>query len=76
MDFSFSLEEQALQKRVRQLAQEQIAAIAAQVDESDRVSPELMRILAQAGLLRYYVPEEYGGYGVKVIRQCIISEDQ
>jgi len=75
MDFSFSPEEQELQKRVRQLAQEQIAPIAAEVGESNRVSPELMRILAQAGLLRYCVPEEYGGYGVKVALLCIIREE-
>jgi len=75
MDFSFSPEEQELQKRVRRLAQEQIAPIAAEVSESNRVSPELMRILAQAGLLRYCVPEEYGGYGVKVVLLCIIREE-
>jgi acyl-CoA dehydrogenase len=75
MDFSFTPEEQELQQRVRRLAEEQIAPIAAQVDESSRVSPELMRILAQANLFRYTVPEEYGGYGVRVMRLCIIREE-
>jgi acyl-CoA dehydrogenase len=75
MDFSFTPEEQELQTRVRRLAEEQIASIAAEVDESNRVSPELMRILSQANLLRYNVPEEYGGYGVKVVRLCIIREE-
>jgi acyl-CoA dehydrogenase len=75
MDFSFTPEEQELQQRVRRLAEEQIAPIATQVDESSRVSPELMRILAQASLFRYTVPEEYGGYGVGVMRLCIIREE-
>ena len=75
MDFSFTTEERELQARVRDLAEEQIAPIAAEVDESDRVSPELMAILAEAGLLRYNVPEEYGGYGVKVMLLCIIREE-
>lgn len=75
MDFSFSPEEQELQTSVKKLAQERIAPIAAEVDESDRVSPELMAILAQANLLRYCVPEEYGGYGVNVMRLCIIREE-
>jgi len=35
MDHSFSPEEQELQKRVRQLAREQITPIAAEVDESN-----------------------------------------
>ncbi len=34
-----------------------------------------MSILAETGLLRYTVPEEYGGYGVKVINLCIIREE-
>lgn len=75
MDFSFSSEEQELQLAVRRLAEERIAPIAAEVDESDRVSPELMRILADANLLRYTVPEGYGGYGVKVMNLCIIREE-
>jgi acyl-CoA dehydrogenase len=75
MDFNPTPQEQELQQRVRQLAQEQIAPIAAQVDESNRVSPELMRILADADLLRYTVPEEYGGYGIKVMNLCIIREE-
>ena len=75
MDFSFTPEEQELQQRARRLAEQQIAPIAAEVDESDRVSPELMRILADSNLLRYNVPEEYGGYGVKVVLLCIIREE-
>ena len=71
----FSPEEQELQERARRLAEERIAPIAAEVDESDRVSPELMRILSEASLLRYCVPEEYGGYGIKVVHLCIIREE-
>jgi acyl-CoA dehydrogenase len=75
MDFNLTPQEQELQHRVRQLAQERIAPLAAEVDESNRVSPELMRILADAKLLRYTVPEEYGGYGIKVMNLCIIREE-
>ncbi len=75
MDFSLTPEEKELQQRVRQLAEEQITPIAAAVDESSRVSPELMGILADANLLRYTVPEEYGGYGIKVVNLCIIREE-
>ena len=75
MDFSFTPEEAELQQQVRRLGQEKIAPIAAQVDESDRVSTELMGILSQSSLLRHCVPEEYGGYGVNVMRLCIIREE-
>ncbi|MBM3943123.1 MAG: acyl-CoA dehydrogenase [SAR202 cluster bacterium] len=75
MDFSFIPLEQELQKRVRKLAQDEIAPIAAEADESGRVHRGLMSILARSGLLRYCVPQEFGGYGVKVIRLCLIREE-
>lgn len=75
MNFNLTPEQQELQQRVRTLAQEQIAPMAAAVDETNYVSPELMRILAEAGLLRYTVPEEYGGVGIRVIDLCIIREE-
>ena len=74
MDFSFTTEEHALQQQVRRLAEELIAPIAEEADESGRVHRGLMRILAEAGLLRYCVPAEYGGYGVRVTNLCIIRE--
>ena len=61
MDFSFTPQEQELQQRVRHLAEEQIAPIAHEADESHQVHRGLMEILAQSDLLRYNVPEEYGG---------------
>jgi len=75
MNFNLTPEQQDLQQQVRTLAQKQIAPIAAAVDETNYVSPELMRILAEAGLLRYTVPEEYGGVGIRVIDLCIIREE-
>ena len=75
MDFTLTPQQQDLRHQVRALAQEQIAPIAAEVDESSRVSPELMRILSDAGLLRHTVPAEYGGYGIQVTNLCIIREE-
>ena len=75
MNFNLTPEQRDLQQQVRTLAQKQIAPIAAAVDETNYVSPELMRILAEAGLLRYTVPEEYGGVGIRVIDLCIIREE-
>ncbi len=75
MDFAFTPEQQALKNSVRRLAEERIVPIAEEADESNRVHRGLMAVLAEAGLLRYCVPEEYGGYGVKVINLCIVREE-
>ena len=75
MDFSFTPKQTELQQWVRQIAEEKIAPIAEEADESPTVHAGLMAILANEGLLRYCVPEEYGGAGVRVMDLCIIREE-
>ena len=75
MDFSFTEEQQELRNRVRHVAENQIAPIAEEADESPTVHAGLMAILANEGLLKYCVPEEYGGVGIRVMDLCIIREE-
>jgi acyl-CoA dehydrogenase len=75
MHFTLTPAQQDLQHQVRAVAREQIAPLAAVVDETNHVSPELMHILADAGLLRYTVPDAYGGCGIRVTDLCIIREE-
>ena len=75
MDFSLTPEDLELQRKTRQLAEERIAPIAEEADESSRVHSGLMAILADSGLLRYCLPEEYGGHGIKVMSLCIVREE-
>ncbi len=75
MDFALTPGQQALQDSARRLAEERIAPIAEEADESARVHPELMSLLAESELLRHTVPEGYGGYGVRVVNLCIIREE-
>ena len=75
MDFAFTPEQQTLKDSTRRLAEERIAPIAEEADESPTVHRGLMAILADSGLLRYTVPEDYGGFGVQVTNLCIIREE-
>ena len=75
MDFAFTNEQAELKQRVRRLGEEKIAPIAEEADESPTVHAGLMAILAESGLLKYCVPEEYGGVGVRVMDLCIIREE-
>ena len=58
MDFSLTPEQQALKDSSRRLAEERIAPIAEEADESSSVHRGLMAILAESGLLRHTVPKE------------------
>ena len=75
MDFAFTPGQQALKESTRRLAEERIAPIAEEADESPAVHRGLMAVLAESELLRYTVPEDYGGFGVKVMNLCIIREE-
>ena len=75
MDFAFTPKQVELQQWVRQIAEEKIFPIAEEADESPAVHAGLMAILANEGLLKYCVPEEYGGVGVRVMDLCIIREE-
>lgn len=76
MDFMFTEEQKELRRRVREFAEEKLAPLAPEVDESDEISWDLVKLLADEGLLRLMVPKEYGGDGmVSCVNICIVREE-
>lgn len=75
MDLFFSDEQLALRQRVRRLAEEQLAPIAAEVDESHSLRWDVVRILAEAGLFRLVIPREYEGEGISAVSVCLTREE-
>lgn len=75
MDFSMTAEQKELQQRVRRLAEERLAPLAPVADESSDLTPEVTQTLAEAGLFKYVIPQEYGGNGIQVMNVSIIREE-
>lgn len=76
MEFMLSEEQKELRRRVRKLAEEKLAPIAPEVEESNEISWGLVRLLANEGLLRLMVPKEFGGAGlVSCVNVCIVREE-
>lgn len=75
MEFEFSEEEKMLREQVRKLAKEEIAPLTAEIEETENVASQLIKILAEQGLYTLFAPEEYGGTGVKVVQICIVREE-
>jgi alkylation response protein AidB-like acyl-CoA dehydrogenase len=75
MDFRFTEEQEMLRNKVRKFAEEKLAPMAAAVDESDEVSWEMVKLMAQQDLFRLLVPKEYGGAGMKSTTNCIVREE-
>ncbi len=64
-----------MRELARALAREQVAPLAAQVDEAERYPAESLRGLARAGLMGLYVPEAYGGAGLGTLAFCLAVEE-
>ncbi|MBI2328879.1 MAG: acyl-CoA dehydrogenase family protein [Chloroflexi bacterium] len=75
MDFRFSEDEEMLRSKVRRFAEEKLAPLAAEVDELDEVSWEVARLLGEQGLFSLFIPEGYGGVGLKAMLVCIAREE-
>ena len=75
MDFEFNEQQEALKAKVRKLAEEKLAPLAPEVDETNVISWEVVRLLTGERLFRLVAPEEYGGDGIKSVNMCIVREE-
>ena len=75
MDFAFTKEQEMLKTEIRRFAEEKLEPIAAEVDELDEVSWEVVRLLAEQELFCLLTPKEYGGVGATATSICIAREE-
>ena len=60
---------------IREIAEEQIAPHAAEVDQQARFPDEALKALSETGFHAAHIPEEFGGSGVDALAACIIIEE-
>ena len=65
----------ALREAIRDLAEQQIAPYAKDVDEEERFPQEALDALNAAGFNAIHVPEEYGGQGGDSLAAVIVIEE-
>jgi isovaleryl-CoA dehydrogenase len=64
-----------LREAVRRFAEERIAPLAAEIDESNEFPQHLWPALGEVGLLGITVAEEYGGSGLGYLAHCVAMEE-
>lgn len=75
IEFSFTEEQQMLREMVRDFTNNEIKPIAKKIDEDEKIPEELIKKIADLGLLGAAFPVEYGGGGFGEIGYCIIQEE-
>ncbi|MEK7839438.1 MAG: acyl-CoA dehydrogenase family protein [candidate division NC10 bacterium] len=68
-------EQRAIRDLAREIAREKIAPVAAYHDETETYPEEIMKLLAQQGMMGIWVPEEYGGTDAGAMGVSLVAEE-
>jgi alkylation response protein AidB-like acyl-CoA dehydrogenase len=75
MDYLFNEDQLMIKDLVRQIAEDKVVPVRAELDEKEEFPWEIMKVLAQSDLFGLFVPEEYGGLGKGCLELCIAVEE-
>lgn len=75
MDYFLTEEQEMIRDLARRIAEEKIAPVALELDESGEFPWDLMKVIAESDLFGVYIPEEYGGLGGGVFEECLVVEE-
>jgi len=74
METMLSSEDLAYRDQCRMYAKNELSGLVEKYGEINDVPHELRLSLAEAGLFRHLIPEEYGGLGLSAVRVCLARE--
>src|SRR5919202_487297 len=75
MDFELTEEQRQIRDLAREFAQNEIAPIAARIDEKGEFPRETVKQMGELGLMGIEVPLEYGGAGLDTISYVLAMEE-
>ncbi len=75
MDFALTEEQEIIQAAAREFAQNEIAPVAAEFDESGEFPSETIRAAGELGFMGVEIPEEYGGAGLDPISYVLVMAE-
>ncbi len=75
MDYFLNEEQIMIRDLARQIAEEKVVPVRAELDEKEEFPWEIMNVLAQSDLFGLFIPEEYGGLGKGCLELCLAVEE-
>ena len=75
MDFTFTEEQELFRKAVREFCQKKLAPKAREIENNQRIPEDIIKGMADLGLLGMTVSPEYGGAGVDPVMTGIAGEE-
>jgi len=75
MNIVFSAKANELAVTARRIADEHVRPFAAKYDKAQEYNYDAARAVAEAGLFKTFVPEEYGGHGAGILALARVTEE-
>ncbi len=75
MDYFLTEEQLMIRDLARQIAEEKIVPVRAELDETGEFPWDIMKTIAQSDLFGLFIPEEYGGLGKGCLELCVAVEE-
>ncbi len=75
MDFAFSEREEMLRKTVREFAENEVTPKMEAMEETGKFPMELLKPMAELGILGVITPPEYDGVGLGYVARTIVLEE-
>ncbi|MFQ3573685.1 MAG: acyl-CoA dehydrogenase family protein [Thermodesulfovibrionales bacterium] len=75
MDYFLTEEQLMIRDLARQIAEEKIVPVRAELDEKNEYPAEIIKALGQSDMFAIFIPEEYGGLGKGSLELCLVVEE-
>ena len=75
MEYELPEDIKMLRQAVREFAEKEIAPLAREIDEQERVPFETLKKAGELGLLGVPFPEQYGGIDAGIVSYCVLMEE-
>ncbi|ELZ99004.1 acyl-CoA dehydrogenase [Haloferax mucosum ATCC BAA-1512] len=75
MEYNLTDEQRAIRDEVRRFAENEIAPVASEYDESETYPYEIVQKAAEMGLTGAHFPVEYGGVGYTSLENALVTEE-
>jgi len=75
LDYLLTEEQVMIKDLCRQITEEKIKPVAAQLDQTEKFPRDIMKVMAESDLFGLFLPEEYGGMGGGVFDLCLATEE-
>jgi alkylation response protein AidB-like acyl-CoA dehydrogenase len=75
LEYFLTEEQKSIKSLVREIAEEKVLPVRAQLDEKEEFPWEILNLLGYADMFRVFIPEEYEGLGGGCLDLCLVVEE-